>query len=65
MPFGDGTGPWGEGPMTGRGLGSCADIEVSQTVGHRGPEESYADVNEQDHNAIIGRDAGNEDERWD
>ncbi|MCD6575698.1 MAG: DUF5320 domain-containing protein [Nanoarchaeota archaeon] len=24
MPFGDGTGPDGRGPMTGRGLGYCA-----------------------------------------
>lgn len=24
MPRGDGTGPWGSGPMTGRGLGYCA-----------------------------------------
>lgn len=24
MPFGDGTGPRGMGPMTGRGLGSCS-----------------------------------------
>jgi hypothetical protein len=24
MPRGDGTGPWGQGPMTGRGLGYCA-----------------------------------------
>jgi len=23
MPKGDGTGPKGEGPMTGRGLGNC------------------------------------------
>ena len=23
MPFGDGTGPLGQGPMTGRGLGYC------------------------------------------
>ena len=23
MPFGDGTGPLGLGPMTGRGLGYC------------------------------------------
>ena len=23
MPFGDGTGPWGQGPMTGRGAGYC------------------------------------------
>lgn len=25
MPRGDGTGPMGLGPMTGRGLGPCAD----------------------------------------
>ena len=24
MPFGDGTGPMGQGPMTGRGMGFCA-----------------------------------------
>ncbi len=24
MPFGDGTGPTGQGPMTGRGLGYCS-----------------------------------------
>lgn len=24
MPWGDGTGPWGFGPMTGRGAGYCA-----------------------------------------
>ena len=24
MPFGDGTGPMGQGPMTGRGAGFCA-----------------------------------------
>ncbi len=24
MPRGDGTGPLGQGPMTGRGLGNCA-----------------------------------------
>lgn len=24
MPFGDGTGPMGRGPMTGRGAGFCA-----------------------------------------
>jgi len=23
MPWGDGTGPWGRGPLTGRGLGYC------------------------------------------
>ena len=25
MPFRDGTGPQGQGPMTGRGLGPCGD----------------------------------------
>lgn len=24
MPRGDRTGPWGQGPMTGRGMGYCA-----------------------------------------
>lgn len=27
MPRGDGTGPWGEGPMTGRGLGFCTGFD--------------------------------------
>jgi hypothetical protein len=27
MPRGDRTGPWGAGPMTGRGLGTCAGYE--------------------------------------
>ncbi len=28
MPFGDGTGPWGMGPMTGRAAGYCAGYPV-------------------------------------
>jgi len=28
MPWGDGTGPWGLGPMTGRGAGYCAGFNV-------------------------------------
>jgi hypothetical protein len=28
MPFGNGTGPAGMGPMTGRGLGYCAGYSV-------------------------------------
>jgi len=28
MPLGDRTGPWGLGPMTGRGLGYCAGFPV-------------------------------------
>jgi hypothetical protein len=31
MPFGDGTGPRGMGPMTGRGMGFCG---VSYNPGH-------------------------------
>ena len=27
MPHGDGTGPWGAGSMTGRGVGHCAGYE--------------------------------------
>jgi len=27
MPRGDGTGPWGQGSMTGRGLGYCSGYE--------------------------------------
>ena len=26
MPRGDGTGPQGQGPLTGRGMGSCGDV---------------------------------------
>jgi len=28
MPRGDGTGPWGQGPMTGRGAGFCGGYEM-------------------------------------
>ncbi|NLY71548.1 MAG: DUF5320 domain-containing protein [Clostridiales bacterium] len=28
MPRGDGTGPMGDGPMTGRGLGFCSGSDV-------------------------------------
>ena len=28
MPWGDGTGPWGLGPMTGRAAGYCAGYNV-------------------------------------
>ncbi len=28
MPWGDGTGPWGLGPMTGRAAGYCAGFPV-------------------------------------
>ena len=29
MPQGDGTGPAGQGPMTGRGMGSCVGYDIS------------------------------------
>jgi len=28
MPRGDGTGPWGAGPMTGRAMGQCAGYDT-------------------------------------
>jgi hypothetical protein len=28
MPWGDGTGPWGRGPMTGRRMGFCAGYDT-------------------------------------
>jgi len=30
MPYGNKTGPQGQGPLTGRGLGSCNDVEISE-----------------------------------
>lgn len=46
MPFGDGTGPWGEGPMTGRGLGNCTTGPVTPAGVGRG-NEHLADVIEE------------------
>ncbi len=41
MPFGDGTGPMGLGPMTGRGAGFCAGFGrpsfASPMLGYRHP----------------------------
>lgn len=31
MPRGDGTGPQGQGPLTGRGMGSCSDMKQSNS----------------------------------
>ena len=36
MPRGDGTGPWGEGPRTGWGLGYCGDTYGPMYSGPRG-----------------------------
>ncbi len=33
MPFGDRTGPWGEGPLTGRARGNCAPRETTAAPG--------------------------------
>jgi len=38
MPFGDGTGPMGLGPMTGRGAGFCASFG---TAGFANPMPGY------------------------
>ncbi|MGI6375010.1 MAG: DUF5320 domain-containing protein [Anaerolineae bacterium] len=32
MPRGDRTGPWGAGPMTGRGMGYCAGFDAPSDV---------------------------------
>ncbi|KAF1083980.1 hypothetical protein SPSYN_02892 [Sporotomaculum syntrophicum] len=32
MPRGDGTGPMGQGPMSGRGAGPCSLANVAQSV---------------------------------
>ncbi|MBN2412925.1 DUF5320 domain-containing protein [candidate division KSB1 bacterium] len=32
MPKGDGTGPQGRGPMTGRGMGSCGEGRQSDNL---------------------------------
>ena len=32
MPRGDGTGPEGKGPMTGRGLGNCSNDNTAGNV---------------------------------
>jgi len=38
MPRGDGTGPMGMGPMTGRGVGFCAGVA---TPGYMNPTPGY------------------------
>jgi len=32
MPFGDGTGPLGDGPKTGRGLGRCGNVNKNKNL---------------------------------
>jgi len=41
MPQGDGTGPAGQGPMTGRGLGRCVDA-ASRFIGFLRGRQSNA-----------------------
>ena len=36
MPRGDGSGPGGQGPMTGRGMGYCDGYQVPGSAGGRG-----------------------------
>ena len=36
MPRGDGTGPWGLGPMTGRGAGFCAGYRAPRYMNFGG-----------------------------
>lgn len=37
MPRGDRSGPWGYGPMTGRGMGLCAGYDVPGFMNPYGP----------------------------
>ncbi len=36
MPFGDGTGPFGQGPRTERGAGFCSGVAVSGSLNRGG-----------------------------
>lgn len=37
MPKGDGTGPQGKGPATGRGMGRCGAKATQKPTAQRGP----------------------------
>ena len=41
MPKGDKTGPWGQGPMTGRNAGYCAGFAVPGFMNPAGRERKY------------------------
>ncbi|MFW6381176.1 MAG: DUF5320 domain-containing protein [Bacillota bacterium] len=41
MPAGDGTGPAGRGPMTGRGLGYCAGYQVPGYMNNAAPRRGF------------------------
>jgi len=41
MPFGDGTGPAGMGPMTGRAAGFCAGYSVPGYMNHVGSKAGF------------------------
>ena len=41
MPYGDGTGPEGMGPLTGRGLGYCVDPDVAGIDNSGGGRAGY------------------------
>jgi hypothetical protein len=41
MPFGDGTGPRGEGPLTGRAMGRCAGYPAGGYATTRGHGAGY------------------------
>ncbi len=47
MPNFDGTGPQGQGPLTGRGRGHCRDIKTSQT------EKSEAAIENAENKEVI------------
>ncbi len=41
MPRGDGTGPQGQGPQTGRGLGPCGDNNSPQANNNPNPNTGW------------------------
>ena len=41
MPRGDGTGPMGMGPMTGRGMGYCTGYSSSRFAVRRRPRRRF------------------------
>lgn len=47
MPNNDGTGPEGEGPKTGRGLGDCEEPEETTEPEETAPEPAEENVEEE------------------
>ena len=48
MPNRDGTGPLGQGPMTGLRLGSCSTVEFERPLVNSEFEQIYSEIIRQD-----------------